>query len=269
MTRSWIGSSVALGALVCMSVVLPARPELARAQGAGQGQGQGRAGGRGAQPPGQASDGDNKDIADGVKADQAGFVSIFDGKSMTGWNLNATSNHSATSGNKSPGRWDIRDGVITGSQDVPGNGGLFMTDRTYTDFEIAVDMRNDFGMDSGLFLRSDQTGSAYQVVLDYRRGGGLGLSPSLTRRIGSSPRVLTLRRGGSGTLAPSRCPSRSEHGRVSGGMGSGMKSVRASSASRPASRRGSMACSSWTIPTPFRDCLKGTSRSRCTAVSSS
>ena len=164
-------------AIACASVMLEARPNRSGGQAAGQGQGQGgqgRAGGRGAQPPGQASDEDNKNTPDGVKADQAGFVSIFDGKTINGWNLNAKSNHSSTSGNKSPGRWEIRDGVIIGSQDIPGNGGLFMTDRTYTDFEIAVDMRNDFGMDSGLFLRSDQTGSAYQVVLDYRRGGGLG-----------------------------------------------------------------------------------------------
>ena len=167
-------------AAVCALVMLQMQVDQGRAQAAGQGQpqgqvqGQGRAGGRGTQPPGQASDEDNKNIADGVKADQAGFVSIFDGKTMSGWSLNAKSNHSSTSGNKSPGRWEIRDGVIIGSQDVPGNGGLFMTDKTYTDFEIAVDMRNDFGMDSGLFLRSDQTGAAYQVVLDYRRGGGLG-----------------------------------------------------------------------------------------------
>ena len=137
-----------IAAIGCASVMLQAQAGQAPAQGAGQatGQGQGRAGGRGAQPAGQASDEDNKNIPDGVKADQAGFVSIFDGKSMTGWNLNAKSGHSSTSGNKSPGRWEIRDGVIIGSQDVPGNGGLFMTDKTYTDFEIAVDMRNDFGM---------------------------------------------------------------------------------------------------------------------------
>jgi len=171
-----IGFKLILAAVTCASVLLQARPDQGRAQTPGQnpGQGQTRGGGRGTPQVGQASDEDNKNIADGVKADQAGFVSIFDGKTMAGWNLNAKSGHSSTSGNKSAGRWEIRDGVIIGSQDVPGNGGLFMTDKTYTDFEIAVDMRNDFGLDSGIFLRSTDTGSAYQVVLDYRRGGGLG-----------------------------------------------------------------------------------------------
>ena len=229
-----------IAAIGCASLILQAQPQQAPAQG------QGRAGGRGAQPPGQASDEDNKNIPDGVKADQAGFVSIFDGKSMTGWNLNAKSGHSSTSGNKSPGRWEIRDGVIIGSQDVPGNGGLFMTDKTYTDFEIAVDMRNDFGVDSGLFLRSDETGSAYQVVLDYRRGGGLGgvygerLKPGFIVQpfsfLDAPDRIFTegldASTRGSGTPVPSRCPSLSDRGRASGGMVNGTKFVRASSACR-------------------------------------
>src|SRR5262245_59332927 len=95
------------------SIVLQAGPDQGREQGAAPGpaqqqgaaQAQGR--GRGPQPPGQASDEDNKNIPDGVKADQAGFVAIFDGKSMTGWNLNAKSGHSATSGKKSAGRREI------------------------------------------------------------------------------------------------------------------------------------------------------------------
>jgi hypothetical protein len=123
---------------------------------------------------GQASDKDNVGVVDGVKADQAGFVAVFDGKSMNGWRLNANSGHSAVSGHKSAGRWEIHDGVIVGSQDVPGNGGLFMTEKKYRDFEVAVDMRNDFGVDSGLFLRTSETGAAYQVIIDYRRNGGLG-----------------------------------------------------------------------------------------------
>jgi Domain of Unknown Function (DUF1080) len=145
------GLSLILTAIACAPVVLPAQQ----------------------QGPGQASDQDNKNVVDGVKADQAGFVTIFDGSSMKGWRLSANSAHSRTSDNKSPGRWELRDGAIVGSQDLPGNGGLFMTDKKYSDFEVAVDMRNDFGVDSGLFLRTSEKGSAYQVIIDYRRGGGL------------------------------------------------------------------------------------------------
>ena len=153
-------------AAACASVMLAAQAGQAGGQAPGQG--------RGAQGPGQASDEDNKNTIDEVKAGQAGFVTIFDGKSMTGWSLNAQSGHSRTSGNKSPGKWEIRDGVIIGSQDTPGNGGLFMTEKQYRDFEVVVEMRNDFGLDSGVFLRVSPTGEAYQFIMDYRRGGGLG-----------------------------------------------------------------------------------------------
>lgn len=54
-----------IAAIGCASLMLQAQPQQAPAQA----QGQGRAGGRGAQPPGQASDEDNKNVPDGVKAD--------------------------------------------------------------------------------------------------------------------------------------------------------------------------------------------------------
>lgn len=122
---------------------------------------------------GQAYDEANKDKIDAVAAGQEGFVSLFDGTSMAGWSISAKSRHSATSGNQSGGHWEIRDGVLIGSQDQPGNGGLFITDRMYADFEVVLEMRNDFGIDSGLYLRSTDTGMAYQVMIDYRRNGAL------------------------------------------------------------------------------------------------
>src|SRR5262245_24408590 len=102
-----------------------------------------------------------------------GFVSIYDGKSLKGWHVSAKSGHSRASKNKSGGNWRIEDGAITGSQDVPGNGGLVITDGMYGDFEVKLEMRNDFGPDSGLFLRSTEDGKAYQAMIDYHRGGNL------------------------------------------------------------------------------------------------
>ena len=60
-----------------------------------------------------------------------------------------------------------------GSQDKPGNGGILITDKSYGDFEIALEMRNDFGPDSGLFLRSTEKGEAYQAMIDYHPHGNL------------------------------------------------------------------------------------------------
>src|SRR5205085_7404120 len=74
---------------------------------------------------------------------------------------------------KSGGRWVVEDGAIVGSQDVPGNGGLIITDKKYSNFEVVLEMKNDFGLDSGLFLRSTEKGQAYQAMIDYYQGGNL------------------------------------------------------------------------------------------------
>ncbi len=104
---------------------------------------------------------------------EPGFVSIFDGQSLKGWHVSAKSGHSRTSKNESGGRWVVENGAITGSQDIPGNGGLVMTDEEFGDFEVALEMNNDFGPDSGLFLRSTEDGKAWQAMIDYHAGGNL------------------------------------------------------------------------------------------------
>lgn len=105
--------------------------------------------------------------------DDAGFKPIFNGKDLTGWYVSADTGHSRKSGNKSGGRWVVEDGALVGSQDVPGNGGIIATGKLYGDFEIALEMRNDFGPDSGLFLRSNEKGQCYQAMIDYHAGGNL------------------------------------------------------------------------------------------------
>src|ERR1041384_7812940 len=107
------------------------------------------------------------------KFDETGFVKIFDGKTLEGWKVSAKTGHSRTSKNTSGGKWEVRDGAITGSQDVPGNGGIIITEKEYGDFEIALEMNNDFGPDSGLFLRSTDTGKCYQAMIDYHANGNL------------------------------------------------------------------------------------------------
>ncbi|MCZ6795369.1 MAG: DUF1080 domain-containing protein [Planctomycetota bacterium] len=120
--------------------------------------------------------------------DDSGFVAILDGKTLDGWHVSARTGHSRASGNKSGGRWVVEDGAIVGSQDIPGNGGIVVTDRQYGDFEVVLEMRNDYGPDSGLFLRSSEDGRAYQYLIDYHGGGNLaglygeGLSPGFHLR---------------------------------------------------------------------------------------
>ena len=101
------------------------------------------------------------------------YVPIFDGKTTAGWHASAKTGHSRASGNKSGGKWVIEDGAIVGSQDIPGNGGIFITDEKFGDFEVVLEMKNDFGPDSGLFLRSTEEGKAWQAMIDYHAGGNL------------------------------------------------------------------------------------------------
>lgn len=103
-----------------------------------------------------------------------GWQPLFDGSSLAGWHVSARSGHSATSAHRSGGRWRVEEGAIAGSQDQPGNGGLLLTDRSdFGDLELAVEMRNDFGPDSGLFLRATEEGVAYQAHVDYHADGTL------------------------------------------------------------------------------------------------
>jgi hypothetical protein len=109
----------------------------------------------------------NADGSAADKSDDTGFVSIFDGQTLKGWHVSSQTGHG------SGGRWVVEDGAIVGSQDRPGNGGIIITDKSYGNFEVIVEMKNDYGPDSGLFLRSTERGQAYQALIDYHGGGSL------------------------------------------------------------------------------------------------
>ena len=96
-----------------------------------------------------------------------GFQSIFDGKTLHGWHVSSKTGHGTG------GKWVVEDGAIVGSQDKPGNGGILITDQPYGNFEVMLEMKNDYGPDSGLFLRSTERGQAYQALIDYHPGGSL------------------------------------------------------------------------------------------------
>ena len=118
-----------------------------------------------------------------------GFVPIFDGKTLHGWHASAQTGHSAASHHQTGGKWVVVDGAITGSQDIPGNGGILITDGQFGDYEIVLEMNNDFGPDSGLFLRSTEDGTAYQAMIDYHRDGNL-MGIYGEGKLGGKPAVL-------------------------------------------------------------------------------
>lgn len=94
-----------------------------------------------------------------LAATKAQSQSIFDGSTLQGWHISSQTNHGTG------GKWVVENGAIVGSQDVPGNGGLIITDKLYSDVEISFEMNNDFGPNSGLFLRCTEEGSAYQALI--------------------------------------------------------------------------------------------------------
>ncbi len=102
-----------------------------------------------------------------------GWRSIFAGKNLNGWHVSAKTGHSGASKHQSGGRWVVENGAVVGSQDIPGNGGIIITDEQFGDFEVALEMNNDFGPDSGLFLRSTEDGKAWQAMIDYHVNGNL------------------------------------------------------------------------------------------------
>src|SRR4029079_14579699 len=118
---------------------------------------------------------------------EAGVVSIFDGQALKGGHVRAKTGHSRASKQQAGCKWVVEEGAIIGSQDSPGNGGIIITDEQFGDFEVALEMRNDFGPDSGLFLRSTEDGKAWQAMIDYHANGnlmgiygeGLGAKPSV------------------------------------------------------------------------------------------
>jgi hypothetical protein len=97
-----------------------------------------------------------------------GFTPIFNGRTLDGWHVSDGNAHGATPD------WRVIDGVLVGSQQPPGSGGVLLSDGSYGDVEVYLEIRPDYGCDGGLLLRSDERGRAYQVMIDYLDGGNVG-----------------------------------------------------------------------------------------------
>lgn len=99
------------------------------------------------------------------------WIELFDGKTLEGWHKNP-----ARIGHGTGGIWRVEDGAIAGQQDPPGsgNGGILLTDRMFGDFELLIDMKPDWGVCSGLFLRGNDVGQCLQMMVDYHDAGNVG-----------------------------------------------------------------------------------------------
>lgn len=97
-----------------------------------------------------------------TKMSLTGFKSLFNGKDLTGWHWSRTVRHGSIGG------FRVEQGAMALYQEVFGQGGLLMSDKRYKDFEFyfEVDMQpGNPGYNSGVFLRSTESGYGYQVEL--------------------------------------------------------------------------------------------------------
>ena len=96
----------------------------------------------------------------------AGFKSLFNGKDIRQWHTSRTS-HQGTVGN-----FYVEKGAITLKQNPYGQGGVLLTNKKFKDFELYVEVKIDSFCNGGIFLRSTETGQAYQIELAMPGGTG-------------------------------------------------------------------------------------------------
>jgi hypothetical protein len=97
-----------------------------------------------------------------------GFTPIFNGRDLSGWHVSKEARHGVTPD------FHVLHGMILGTQQPVGSGGLLLTDKKYRNFEFYMEAKPDWGCDSGVFFRTTETGVAYQITMDYLPGGSMG-----------------------------------------------------------------------------------------------
>lgn len=88
-----------------------------------------------------------------------GFKPLFNGKNLKGWHVSRTT-HQGTTPN-----FYVEDGEIVASQEPFGQGGILLTDKSFRDFELYMEIKIDSFSNGGIFLRSNEGGAAYQIEL--------------------------------------------------------------------------------------------------------
>lgn len=86
-----------------------------------------------------------------------GFVSLFNGKDLEGWE--ATGN----------AKWFVEDGQLVGTQGENNAPGDLFTTASFSDFELNVTYRAEWPCNSGVWFRFQSPQIAYQAdILDYK-----------------------------------------------------------------------------------------------------
>ena len=124
-----------------------------------------------------------------------GFTSLFNGVNLSGWHISHIARHGHAPD------FHVAHGMILGTQNPLGGGGLLITDKKYRNFEFYMEAKPDWGNDSGVFLRTTENGAAYQVTMDFLPGGTMGRliqEGGLTLKLAGAPGAS----GGGGGRGP-------------------------------------------------------------------
>ena len=98
------------------------------------------------------------------------FRPLFDGSSLQGWKQRTRS-----SKKQSLGKWTVENGVIIGGQDPPGAGSYLVSEEAFDDFELQIEARPDWPVDTGILVRAIPEGNVgIQINLDHRPHGCIG-----------------------------------------------------------------------------------------------
>jgi hypothetical protein len=89
-----------------------------------------------------------------------GYTPIFNGKNLKGWHLSRTTHQGTTP--------DVRveNGAIVLRQQPYGQGGVLLSDKKYKNFDLYLEAKIDSFSNGGIFIRSSESGIAYQIELD-------------------------------------------------------------------------------------------------------
>lgn len=100
------------------------------------------------------------------------FRPLFDGLSLNGWKACPRK-----PGDANTGRWTIENGAISGGQEPPGSGmgAYLVSNEAFYNFELQLEARPDWPIDTGIYVRTVPAGNVgVQVLLDHRPLGGIG-----------------------------------------------------------------------------------------------
>jgi hypothetical protein len=94
----------------------------------------------------------------------AGYKRIFNGRNLKGWHISRTTHQGTTP--------DVRveQGAIVLRQQPYGQGGVLLSNKKYRNFELYLEAKIDSFTNGGIFIRSSESGIAYQIELDEAAG---------------------------------------------------------------------------------------------------